>query len=154
MRTLVTETPSGKILTIEEVHEARFHLEIIGIGLNETVGGQQGSKRCRPLGVTEFVWVQKIGKFGFLSISLGIGKEQPCVQYGNLRITLNGGKVELIDLLDLINGSPLARRTRKGVAENNRHLGVMFLEGGNDEFEVAGNYFGGGLFLKVVGTDE
>ena len=116
--------------------------------------GKQRPQGGGPLGVAELVGVKKVRELSFFSVALRICEEKPGIEYGDLRVALDRGEVELVDLPDLVAWPPLAGGAGEGVAEDDRHLRIVLFQRRDDELEVAGYHSRRSLLFEVIGSDE
>ena len=148
------EPPPCQVATVEEADEALLRREHVGRRLGQAERGEHRPQCRGPLRVARRVGVQQVGELGGLRVAASVREQRPRLDERHARVALDEREVERVHRLDLICGALHRGRTRKHLAEHDRHLRVVPLEGGENQLQVARRHLRCRTLLEVVGADQ
>ena len=140
-------------MPVEEADESRLAREVVRFGVHEAERGKNRMKRGGPFCVAGLIGMQQVGKFIWFRVTLCVGEERPRLDQGHLRVAFDGGGVKAVDRPDFVSGAVLGFGTGKHLAKDDRHLRIVRLQPGDDEFQVGGGGFGISVVLEIIGAD-
>ena len=113
---------------------------------------QDRFEHAYPFGITQFVRVQKIGKFLLPCIFIAVGKDFPGFGQAEAGIFRSDPSIKLIECFDPGWRTIVFRATGKYFAQHNGQTGVQSAEGIHDPVEIACDHSGFGVLLQIVGA--
>ena len=149
---LDAQAPTGQILAIKQADRARFGCELVVFGFHEPEGRQNGPQRCGPFGVAGLVGMQQIGEFSGFGIPLLVSEQRPSLDQRELPVPLHRGGIEGVELLDLGGWPFFGLGTGEDLTDNHRQLGIVLLEGSQNQFEVSRDRLGFGILFQIIGA--
>ena len=151
---LIQVAPAGQIAAVKQTLESGLGRKIIGPRRCEPDGFHDRPQCGGQFDVPRRIRMQQIGKLLGLRVALGVGEQRPRVHQGDLGLILEQRVAELVDLFNLVGRTLLRRRTRKHIAQHDRHCGVVRFQRREDQLEIARRGFWRRGFFEIVRADE
>ena len=148
------ESPASEIFAVEQTFEARFDLEVIGFGFNESERSEYRTEGGGPAAVAGIVGVQQVRHVLRLCVTIGAGEGRPGIEYSDLGIATSDALVQQIDVFDTFGRAFFGSRAGEHKAEHNRGFGAGFGDLCEDELYVGSDHVGRGAFFEVVGASK
>ena len=115
---------------------------------------ERWAKRVSPFLVAGLVGVQEVWELCFLRIAVGVRKDRIRVEHGDLRDVLDGCNAQFVNALDVLRWTSHASRAWEDLAQEDRHLRIVFGESHNDRSHVVSDGFRTVAFFEVVGAHQ